>query len=173
MIGREVLDATALTTGALTLSGAVVGFAGGTAGQVIRGRQDQAAKAEAREERREDGRRQSLLDFQKALAIYVLTVGRIHHSDVMAAKKSEVWERPHRTPAVDLEFLECSRRIRHLSELIIDDDLRARFAALDRQISIGLRRLPSETAAGKFVVKMSALLRATEERLGQLLRPLI
>lgn len=173
MIGHEVLDATALTTGSLTLGGAVVGFVGGTASQVVRGRQDQAAKVEARQERREDGRRQALIDFQEALALYVLTVGRLHHSDVMAAKRSGVWQRPARTPAVELELLECSRRVRQLSEWIIDEELRARFTALDRQISMGLKRLPSETAAGNFVMRMSTLLRATEERLGHLLRQLI
>jgi hypothetical protein len=173
MIGHEVLDVTALTTGSLTLGGAVVGFVGGTASQVVHGRQDQATKVAERQERREEGRRQALIDFQEALTVYVLTVGRVHHSDVMAAKASGVWERQRRTPAAELDLLECSRRARQLSEWIIDDELRARFLALDRQMSNGLRRLPSENAAGNFVVKMSALLKATEERLGLLLRQLI
>lgn len=173
MIAHEVLDVTALTTGSLTLGGAVVGFVGGTASQVVHGRHEEATKLAERQERREDVRRQSLIEFQEALALYVLTVGRLHHADVMAAKASGIWERQRRTPKAELDLLECSRRARQISEWILDDELRARFIALDRHMSVGLRRLPSENAAGNFVVRMSNLLRATEERLGLLLRQLI
>jgi hypothetical protein len=169
----EVLDATALIASAFTLGGAVVGFAGATASQVVRGRQERAARTAARQEQLDDRRRQVLIDFQEALGLYVRTVGRLHQSDVRAAKASGVWGRPRRASDIDLELLESSRRARQLSEWIVDDELRHRFTALDRQVSIGLRRLSSEAAAVKFVVTMSTLLRATEDRLGQLLRPLL
>jgi len=169
----QVLDPTALTTGAFTLGGAVVGFAGGTASQAVRSRQDRTERRATRLELQEDHRRQILTDFQEALAVYVRTVGRVHHSDVMAAKASGVWGRPERSAQVDLELLECTRRARQLSTWIADDDLRDRFVELDRLMSIGLRRLASEAAAGNFTMKMSNLLSATEDRLGYLLRPLI
>ncbi len=173
MISRIVLDPTALTTGAFTLGGAAVGFAGGAANQVVRTRQERAARAEARQELREDGRRQSLINFEEALVLYVGTVWRIHQADFIAAKGSAVWGRPGRAHNLNLELLECARRARQRSEWIVDDDLRERFGALDRHVSIGLRRLASEAAAERFEAKLNTLFKLTDERLGQLLRPLL
>ncbi|MGH7704468.1 MAG: hypothetical protein ACRENY_01230 [Candidatus Dormibacteria bacterium] len=168
-----MLDAALVTTGAFTLGGAVVGFAGGTANQVVRGRQDRAVRGEARRERREDLRRQALIDFQQALSAYVQTVGRIHYSDVVAAKAEGVWGRPRRSPETELDLVEVARKARQRAAWIVDDDLRAEFAALDRQITVGIRRLASEGAASNFTARMSTLLKSTEERLGYLLRPLL
>jgi len=173
MISREVIDATALTTGAFTLGGAAVGVAGVTANQVVHSRQERAARSEARQEQRDDRRRQVLIDFEEALTVYVRTVWRIHYADFVAATASGVWGRPPRTPEVDLELSECSRRARQLSEWIVDDALRERFGELDRNASAGLRRLASEAAALRFEVRMSTLFRATDDRLGQVLRPLL
>lgn len=127
MISREVIDATALTTGAFTLGGAAVGVAGVTANQVVHSRQERAARSEARQEQRDDRRRQVLIDFEEALTVYVRTVWRIHYADFVAATASGVWGRLPRTPEVDLELSECSRRARQLSEWIVDDALRERF----------------------------------------------
>jgi len=173
IIRHDVIDATALTTGAFTLGGAAVGFAGGTANQLVRTRQERAAKVEARRESREDRGRQVLIDFEAALVLYVGTIWHIHQSDFVAAKVSGIWGRPDRSPSTRLELMECARRARQLSEWIVDDELRAQFDAFDRQASIGLRRLASEAAAVRFEVKISALFRATDDRLGQLIRPLL
>ncbi|MGH7643044.1 MAG: hypothetical protein ACRENX_08555 [Candidatus Dormibacteria bacterium] len=168
-----MIDPSAITTGAFTLGGAAVGFAGGTANQLVRTRQERTAQAVAREGARADRRRQVLTDFEQALARYIGTVWRVHQADFVAAKASGVWVRPGRSPHSDLELLECARHARQLAEWIVDDDLRERFQLLDRQVTIGLKRLASEAAAVRFEAKISALFRSADERLGQLLRPLL
>lgn len=173
IISHEVIDPTAVTAGAFTLGGVAVGFAGGTANQLVRSRQERAAKVESRRESHDDRGRQILIEFEAALVLYMGTIWRIHQADFVAARVSGVWGRPERAPHTGLELMECARRARQLSEWIVDDELRARFDALDRQASVGLKRLASEAAAVRFEGKLNTLFRTTDDRLGQLLRPLL
>ncbi|MGH7639689.1 MAG: hypothetical protein ACREOL_02075 [Candidatus Dormibacteria bacterium] len=167
-------DPTVIATGAFTLGGALVGFAGGTVGQLLRGRSQAAAASPADPtQQREELRRRVLMDFQEALEVYLRCVGRVHYADVRAAKADGSWGRPQRSPRLELELLEAGRRARQTGAWVIDDQLRQHFEALDRQITVGLRRLASEAAAGHFTVRTGNLLQLTQERLGYLLRPLL
>jgi len=173
MIGHEVLDGTALTTGAFTLGGAAVGLAGGSAGRFLRDRQDVAWKREEKLDRQVERRRQIVIDFQAALDLYMRAVWDVHHWEIKTAKATGSWAASPRPAGIDHELWESTRRVRQLAEWVEDDELRQRFLALDRRVSNGLPRLTSEAAAGKFLRQVTQLLRTTQTRLGEVARPLL
>jgi hypothetical protein len=173
MICHEVLDGTALTTGAFTLGGAAVGLAGGSAGRIFRDRQDVTSRREARVDQQVERRRRITLEFQEALELYMRAVWDVHHWEVKTAKAAGSWGASPLPAGIDHELWESTRHVRQLVEWVDDDELRARFLALDRRVSTGLLRLTSEAAAGKFLRQVTHLLRLTQTRLGEVARPLL
>ncbi|HEY6537737.1 MAG TPA: hypothetical protein VI138_01700 [Candidatus Dormibacteraeota bacterium] len=168
-----MIDATALTTGAFTLGGAAVGLAGGSTGRIFRDRQERSARQQARQDAREDRQRRLLLDFQEALDLYLRAVWDAHYWEVKVAKSTGAWGGTPRPVRLDHEVWESSRRARQLAAWLPDEELRNRFGALDRRITSGLSRLSSEAAAVKFLRQVTSLGRLTQDRLGQVTRPLL
>lgn len=173
MIWNEVLDGTALTTGAFTLGGAAVGLAGGQAGRFLRERQSVESNREERQEHHDDRRRRIVVDFQEALELYMRAVWDVHHWEVKTAKATGSWGASPRPAGMEHQLWEATRRARQVAEWVDDDELRSRFLALDRRVSTGLARLSSEGAAVKFLKQVTQLLGQTQTRLGEVARPLL
>ena len=174
-----------IITGATGIVGGLLGASASVA--IARGQIADARKAreeatqdarKAREDaariRSDDFQRNTLLDFQEALGRYVRSTGQVMQHDRREARAAGKWVVTILSDDLNQEHFESGNLARQLALRIRDDELRARFTRLNDAVSrYYLPPFQSEDDLDKFTLNFLALLRALEERLGEVLRPLL
>lgn len=170
MLFLAALDSTVIAAAAISGAAGILGVLSGSVIEILRSREARKARAETRQQQRDDFQRQNLIDFQEVLGRYVKSIGDMVGDEILAARRQGTYKKLLPSKALNDEEFEASRRTKQLALRIRDDELRARFKTLDDHAATRIL-LTSEKAAEDFVVRLIALLDATEDRLGEVLRP--
>jgi hypothetical protein len=153
-----------------TLTAGVLGLIGGIVIERIRLSDARAARVEAREQASDDVQRATLIEFQEVLGRYVKAVGATDLHDRQARTAGRRGTRLGEE--LNAEVFETGRRLRQLALRIQDPQLRqlaTQLRSLGVDVEIDHPGQPPKARMDKFI----AALRELEDRLGEVLRPLL
>jgi hypothetical protein len=155
----------ALVAGGFGIVGTAIGVAGGYFLEWRRGREARAGREETRQHERDDFQRQTLIDFQESLGLYVKAIGDGLPTGAQIRAGQQV-------PSKELSqaAFNTGQRAHQLANRVRDGKLRSLFDNLWKH-SNSVLLFESEAEMFAFIKDLIANLDAVEERLGEVLRP--
>jgi hypothetical protein len=165
---------TAVIASGAALAGAILGVVGGALDRRLAWVADREARREMRQAERDALQRSTLIEFQEVLGRYVRAFGKETFHDRKTLRESG--KRTQLPEGLSDEIFEESRRLRQLALRVRDNELRQRWTEF-HAIGSGYGTLLQPKSADeiddylmrRFVPAQTAL----EERLGEVLRPLL
>jgi|SRR5690348_3749085 len=164
---------TAVIAAGAALGGAILGVIGGTLERRLAWIADREARREMRQAERDALQRSTLIEFQEVLGRYVRAMGKATFHDRETLK--QLGTLTQLGTGLSDELFEEGRRLRQLALRIRDDELRSRWATFS-STSTSYEALLATTPKEIDVFMVSKFLPAQialEERLGEVLRPLL
>jgi hypothetical protein len=165
---------TAVIAAGAALGGAILGVIGGALDRRLAWIADREARREMRQAERDALQRSTLIEFQEVLGRYVRAVGKETFHDRRTLKESG--KRTQLPEGVSDEEFEEGRRLRQLALRVRDDELRTRwtkFWAIASSYGTTLQPKTLDEIDEYMMRTFVPAHQALEERLGEVLRPLL
>lgn len=147
-----------------------MGLAGGVWVERVKISDARAAREDGRQERQDDLQHATLIEFQEAFGVYVRSVGKAMFHDKQTLKS--IGKRTLLPTDDSDEAFEVSRRLRQLAFRLRDDrvrDLYGQWRDMAARYELGLADPNDSDEIGALMAAQNAV----EDRLGEVLRPLL